>query len=193
MPRHLRAAQAYDREPCRRNFGRAAAASPSSILPAAAAKGEPEMPDHAQELPAGFLARFVRECPDAIVYADAEGLIRLWNEGAVRIFGFSEDEAMGQSLDLIIPERLQARHWQGYNEVMAGRPSRYAAGALLAVPARRKDGGQISVEFTILPFHDDAGRIRGIAAALRDVTERFEETRRLRRELAALKASAGRG
>lgn len=147
------------------------------------------MSDDTTGLPAGFLARFVRECPDAIVYSDAKGVIRLWNEGAARTFGFSGEEALGQSLDLIIPERLRARHWQGYDEVMGGRPSRYAAGALLAVPARHKDGRQISVEFTILPFHDDSGRILGIVAVLRNVTARFEETRALRRELAALKAS----
>ena len=144
-----------------------------------------------QALPEAFAARLVRGCPDAVIYADAEGRIRFWNDGATRIFGFDESEALGASLDLIIPERLRARHWQGYDEVMKGRPSRYADGALLAVPARHKDGRQFSVEFTILPFHDDAGAMLGIAAVLRDVTGRFEETRALRRELAALKAASG--
>jgi PAS domain S-box-containing protein len=148
------------------------------------------MSDAPHGLPAEFHARLVRDCSDAIIYADAEGVVRLWNEGAARTFGFAEEEALGQSLDLIIPERLRARHWQGYSEVMGGRPSRYAAGALLAVPAVHKDGRQISVEFTILPFHGDAGTLVGIAAILRDVTARFEEVRALRRELAALKAQA---
>jgi nitric oxide dioxygenase len=142
-------------------------------------------------LPEDFAVRLVRDCPDAIVYADSEGRIRLWNGGAERLFGFAEGEALGQSLDVIIPERLQARHWQGYREVMAGRESRYAAGALLAVPARHKDGRQISVEFTILPFRDAAGALLGIAAVMRDTTARFEETRALRRELAALRAQTG--
>jgi PAS domain S-box-containing protein len=153
--------------------------------------GEPHMTDDPKGLPAGFLARLVRDCPDAIIYADAQGSIRLWNEGAARIFGVAAEEAMGQSLDLIIPERLRARHWQGYHEVMGGRQTRYAAGALLAVPARYRDGRQISVEFTILPFQDDTGKMLGIAAILRDVTARFEEVRGLRRELGALKAAAG--
>jgi PAS domain S-box-containing protein len=145
------------------------------------------MSDDRNELPADFAARLVRDCADAIVYADREGRIRYWNAGAGRIFGFAEAEALGMSLDLIIPERLQGRHWQGYREVMAGRESRYGEGALLAVPATRKDGRRISVEFTILPFQDGAGAVIGIAAVLRDVTARFEEVRALRRELAALK------
>lgn len=144
-----------------------------------------------QVLPEAFAARLVRDAPDAIVYADNEGRIRFWNGGATRIFGYAESEALGASLDLIVPERLRARHWQGYGEVMNGRESRYAEGALLAVPARCKDGRQISVEFTILPFHDETGAMLGIAAVMRDVTARFEETRALRRELATLKAAGG--
>jgi PAS domain S-box-containing protein len=136
-----------------------------------------------------FLARLARDCPDAIIYADATGHIRFWNAAATRIFGFSEEEALGARLDLIVPERLRARHWEGYDKVMAGAPSRYGEGALLAVPAAHKEGRQISVEFTILPLHDDTGKLTGIAAFLRDATARFEEMRSLRRELAALKGS----
>jgi PAS domain S-box-containing protein len=142
-------------------------------------------------LPRDFAARLVQDCPDAVVYADRDGLIRFWNAAAARLFGFAEAEALGHSLDLIIPERLQTRHWQGYREVMAGRASRYADGALLAVPARHRDGNQISIEFTILPLRDMAGALVGIAAFMRDATARFEETRALRRELAALKAQTG--
>ncbi|MGE5269379.1 MAG: PAS domain-containing protein [Thiohalocapsa sp.] len=142
-------------------------------------------------LPADFHNRLVIDCPDAIIFADSEGLIRCWNRAATRMFGFGQEEALGASLDLIIPERLRPRHWQGFHEVMAGRQTRYAEGALLAVPAAHKDGRQISVEFTILPFHDGAGRLIGIAAVMRDATARFEEMRALRRELAALKGQKG--
>jgi PAS domain S-box-containing protein len=138
-------------------------------------------------LPDDFTVRLVAGCPDAVIYADAQGRIRFWNDAASRLFGYRETEALGQSLDLIIPERLRDRHWQGYEHVMKGGKSRYGEGDLLAVPALHKDGRQISVEFTILPLHDDAGAMRGIAAFLRDVTARFEEMRALRRELAALK------
>ena len=139
-------------------------------------------------LPDDFMARLVAGCPDAVIYADAQGRIRFWNDAASRIFGYRETEALGQSLDLIIPERLRDRHWQGYEHVMKGGKSRYGEGDLLAVPALHKDGRQISVEFTILPLHDDRGAMLGIAAFLRDVTARFEEVRALRRELAELKA-----
>jgi PAS domain S-box-containing protein len=139
-------------------------------------------------LPEDFAANLVRDCADGVVYADAAGRIRFWNGAATRMFGYSADEALAGTLDLIIPERLRNRHWQGYREVMGGRPSRYADGALLAVPALHKDGRQISVEFTILPFHDASGAIVGIGAIMRDVTARFEEVRGLRRELATLKA-----
>src|SRR5438132_13093885 len=98
-------------------------------------------------LPEEFAARLVRGCPDAVVYADAPGRIRYWNAAATRIFGYGEAEALGASLDLIIPERLRSRHWQGFGEVMQGRDSRYGEGELLAVPALHKDGRQISVEF----------------------------------------------
>jgi PAS domain S-box-containing protein len=146
-----------------------------------------------EALPSDFLDRLVGGCPDAIIYADARGVIGFWNASATRIFGYGEAEALGASLDLIIPERLRARHWEGYGAVMTGRPSRYGEGALLAVPARHKDGRQISVEFTILPVRDPSGSLLGIAAFLRDATARFEEIRALRRELAALKTEAGPG
>ena len=138
-------------------------------------------------LPENFAERLIGDGPDAVIFADASGQIRFWNGAATRIFGFSAEEALGARLDLIIPERLRGRHWQGYDEVMAGRASRYGEGAVLAVPATRKDGRQLSIEFTILPLRDAAGGLIGIAAFLRDATARFEEVRALRRELAALK------
>ena len=130
----------------------------------------------------------VRDAPDAIVYADAEGRIAFWNKGAERIFGYAESEAVGQSLDLIIPENLRQRHWAGYAQTMRSGKTRYGAADVLAVPALRKDGTRISIEFTILPFAGPAGQIIGIAAILRDATKTFETVKALRRELAALRA-----
>ena len=128
-----------------------------------------------------FALTLAREAPDAIIYA--EGVIRFWNRGAERIFGFSAEEAVGQTLDIIIPEGLRARHWGGFNATMRSGNTRYGAGEILAVPGMRKDGQRISIEFTILPFRDEAGGMIGIAAILRDVTARFEEMRALRRQL----------
>jgi PAS domain S-box-containing protein len=144
-----------------------------------------------EALPGGFCERLVEDCPDAVVYADVAGKIRFWNHSATRIFGHEAVEALGQTLDLIVPESLRARHWEGYNRVMAGGESRYGEGDVLAVPAMRKDGRRISIEFTVLPMRDDAGAMLGIAAFLRDTTARFDELRALRRDLAALKAQIG--
>src|SRR3954471_1420334 len=128
---------------------------------------------------------------DAIVAADRDGLIRFWNPGAERIFGFSSAETVGQSLDLIIPERQRARHWEGYREVMRTGDSRYDHGDLLSVPSIRKDGARISVEFTIIPLKDAEGRMEGMAAIMRNVTKHFEEMRMLKHQLAvARKAEA---
>ena len=121
---------------------------------------------------------------DAIIAADKDGVVRFWNPGAVRIFGYTSEDAVGQSLDIIIPERLRKRHWDGYQQVMEGGESRYGHGDILAVPGIRKDGAGISVEFTIVPLTDEAGRLNGVAAIMRDVTRRFEEVRALKRKLA---------
>ncbi|SMH61943.1 PAS domain-containing protein [Azospirillum agricola] len=139
-------------------------------------------------LSADTLARLgdalLRSAADAIVYSGRDGRIAFWNEGAERLFGFSAAEALGQSLDLIIPERQRPRHWEGYDAVMATGESRYGKGDLLSVPALHKDGRRISVEFTIVPLHDGDGGMLGMAAVLRDVTARFEELKALRRQIA---------
>jgi PAS domain S-box-containing protein len=130
--------------------------------------------------PDRFAATLLASMPDAVIYSDAEGAIRYWNKGAEAMFGFAASEAIGQSLDIIIPERLRQRHWDGYRKTMETGETRYGAGDLLAVPALRKDGSRLSIEFTIVPFHSDSGQMQGIAAVMRDVTARFEEMRALR-------------
>jgi PAS domain S-box-containing protein len=120
---------------------------------------------------------------DAVIATDRDGSITFWNPGAERIFGFTRADAVGSSLDLIIPERLRAAHWEGYRRVMQGVASRYGDGDLLSVPSVTKGGARISVEFTIVPLVDSAGETLGIAALLRDVTARFEEMKALRRKV----------
>jgi PAS domain S-box-containing protein len=127
---------------------------------------------------------------DAIVVSDYEGLIVLWNAGAQRIFGFTEQEALGQSLDIIIPEPFRARHWSGYRETAASGQSRYGAGDMLAVPGLCKDGRRISIEFTIALLKDNSGAVKGMAAVIRDVTKKFEETKALKKQLAALQPTS---
>lgn len=125
----------------------------------------------------------LRSAAEAIVACDRDGVVRFWNAGAERIFGYRAEEALGRSLDIIIPERLRARHWEGYCAVMRTGQSRYSAGSVLSVPALRKDGSQISVEFTIVPLKDERGRILWLAAVMRDVSARFEELKALRRQV----------
>lgn len=135
--------------------------------------------------PDRFATTLLASMPDAVVYADAEGTIQYWNKGAETIFGFPASEAIGHRLDMIVPLNLRQRHWDGYDKTMRTGVTRYGEGDLLAVPAIRKDGSRISIEFTIVPFKDDTGRMLGIAAIMRDVTKRFEEMRALRKAAAA--------
>jgi PAS domain S-box-containing protein len=117
--------------------------------------------------------RIVEEMPEAVIFADRQGAVRLWNRGAEIMFGYSAHEALGQSLDLIIPERFRARHWEGYRKVMATGVSSYGQ-RLLAVPAMRKDGQRISIEFSIALLKDERGDVTGALAVVRDVTARWQ-------------------
>ncbi|MBI5069150.1 MAG: PAS domain S-box protein [Deltaproteobacteria bacterium] len=139
------------------------------------------------------LSRLIVEgTPDAILYADRDGRIRLWNAGAERIFGFTAAEAVGQSLDLIVPERLRGRHWDGWDKTMASGLTRYGAGDLLAVPALHKDGRQLSIEFSIQLLKAPDGSVTGSAAILRDVTARFERDKALKLKVKELEAKVGK-
>lgn len=132
----------------------------------------------------GFIAEsLLRTRSEAIIAADRDGVICFWNPGAERIFGHTAAEAVGHSLDLIIPERLRGRHWDGYRGTIATGKSRYGEGDVLAVPAMQKNGARISIEFTILPLRENSGAIIAIVAIMRDVTKRFEEIRRLKQSL----------
>src|SRR5262249_29611774 len=113
-------------------------------------------------------SEIVDTAQDAIILADREGVIRLWNRAAEAMFGYRAEEAVGRTLDLIIPDRLRARHWSGYRDAMATGVTRYAK-QVLAVPAIRKDGTTISVEFTIALLHEPTGTLLGPAAIVRDV------------------------
>ena len=132
--------------------------------------------------------RIVESTGDAVLYAGRDGRIRYWNGGAEAIFGWTAAEAVGQSMDLIIPDRLRARHWAGWEKSMATGATRYSGQDLLAVPAQRKDGKSLSIEFTIQLIRDDAGELVGAGAVVRDVTVRWNQDRDLRRRLKELEA-----
>lgn len=131
--------------------------------------------------------RIVEDTPDAVVFADRDGVIRLWNSAAEAMFGYSADEALGQSLDLVVPERHRDAHWEGFRRVMRTGVSKYGT-ELLKVPALRRDGTRISLEFSIALVRDEDDRVAGAAAVLRDVTARWHEEKALRERLAASEA-----
>lgn len=137
------------------------------------------------------LADAVRSLADAVVVADADGLITFWNDAATRLFGWSASEAMGASLDLIIPERQREPHWAGYRRVMATGHTSYGD-RLLEVPALHRDGTRLSIAFTVTLLRRPGVDVPyAIAAVMRDETERWQERRRLREELAEARAQSG--
>jgi PAS domain S-box-containing protein len=136
--------------------------------------------------------RIVENSPVAIMFADREGKIRLWNSGAETIFGYTEKEALGQSLDLIVPERQRQRHWEGWDKVMASGVTKYGRDPL-AVPAMRKDGSRISIEFNVVLVRTDSGDLAGVAAMVHDVTARWQKQKEMNARLAALEARAKEG
>ncbi len=133
--------------------------------------------------------RLVAESRDAIIFADRDGRIRLWNAGAAAMFGYGAAEMEGQTLDRLIPEALRVRHNEGYARVMAEGRSKYAS-ELLAVPGLKKDGSRISLEFTITLIKDERGGVLGAAAIMRDVTARWQREQEMKKRLAELE---GRG
>jgi PAS domain S-box-containing protein len=133
--------------------------------------------------------QIIENSQDAILFADRDGIIELWNSGAEEIFGYTKEEARGKSLDLIVPEKLRQRHWEGYHTVMKTGKSRYGK-ELLKVPAIRKDGTSISVEFTIMLVRNLRNEIVGTAAIIRDVTERWKQEKELKQKIKLLESKS---
>ncbi|HEU5306455.1 MAG TPA: PAS domain-containing protein [Acidimicrobiia bacterium] len=156
------------------------------------------MPDHAttraddpagrgdRTLGRGSWESLVQCLADAVLVTDRDGSITYWNDAAERVFGWSAAEALGRSLDLIIPERLRERHWQGYRHVVETGVTRYGD-RLLEVPALRRDGEPCSIAFTVTVLTDAAGRVERLVAVIRDDTTRWQDRRRLEAELRELR------
>jgi PAS domain S-box-containing protein len=123
----------------------------------------------------------------AAIYADCEGIIRLWSAGAEAMFGFTAGEAVGQSLDIIVPEKHRDTHWAGWRRVMRTGVTKYGRD-VLAVPALKKDGSRISVEFYIGLVRSPAGEIVGASALMMDVSKRWQEQKQLRARLTEAEA-----
>ena len=137
------------------------------------------------------LNQLVAGAGDAIMVCDAEGAITLWNKAAERIFGFTEAEALGQSLDIIIPMRQRQRHWDGYHKTMETAVTKYGAD-VLRVPASHKDGHTLSIAFTVSMLFSEDHQVSGIVAIVRDETARFAEERKLRARLVEVEAATNK-
>jgi PAS domain S-box-containing protein len=127
----------------------------------------------------------LQSMPEAVIFADMEGIIRLWNPGAVNVFGFSATEAIGQSLDLIIPERMRAAHWDGFNKAIERggvKPGRTS----MITRSLHKSGEFIFVDMSFAMVKDVSGTMTGSLAVARDATKRFQEEKDLRKQLAEL-------
>lgn len=129
----------------------------------------------------------VEALADAVIATDAQGVIRWWNQASEKLFGHSAQVAMGQTLDLITPERLRQRHWQGYHQAMAMGSSRYGD-KLLRVPALHASGASLSIAFTVSLLKNELGQVDLVVAVIRDETQRFEEDKALRAQLAQVQA-----
>jgi hypothetical protein len=131
--------------------------------------------------------RIIEDSGTAVVYGDTDGVIRLWNRGVEEIFGWTAEEAIGRSMDLIIPEKHRNPHNGGYSQVMKTGVTKYDRTAL-AVPALTKDGRRISIEFSVVLLKDPYGEAVGVAAFLRNITERWERDKAFQIRLAAAEA-----
>jgi len=137
---------------------------------------------------ASLSEQIVRENSDAIMFADHEGLIRLWNRGAEAMFGYTAAEAEGKSLDLIIPENLRGRHWDGYHKVMASGVTRYGT-ELLSAPGIKKDGTRLSLEFSMVIVRGEDGSVLGTGAIIRDITVRWQKEKGMKERIKALEGA----
>lgn len=127
----------------------------------------------------------LRSMPEALVYADLEGIIRRWNPGAETVFGFSAAEALGQNLDLIIPERMRKAHWDGFNKAIV-RGGTLPGRTSMITRSLHKSGEQIYVDMSFAMVKDESGNLLGSMAVARDATKRFLEEKSMRKQLAEL-------
>ena len=128
------------------------------------------------ENPSQLADRILDQIADAVVYADRSGAIVRWNEASTALFGYAADEALGQSLDLIIPEHLRAAHWRGFETAMT-RGVMKLQGRPTLTRALHKSGRKLYVEMTFAIVRDREGDVLGSVAMARDVTERITRER----------------
>lgn len=137
--------------------------------------------------PESLAAQILHSIPEAVIYSDLEGIVRVWNSGAEKIFGWSAEEALGQSLDMIIPERMRKAHWDGFNQAIARggvKPGRTS----MITRSLHKTEEFIYIDMSFEMVRDAQGQMLGSLAVARDATKRFNEEKALRKQLAELTA-----
>lgn len=134
--------------------------------------------------------QLVEAVGDAVMASDASGAITLWNPACERMFGYTEAEALGKSLDIIIPQRQQQRHWDGYAQTMASGKTKYGT-TVLRVPAVHKDGHALSIAFSVALLFTPEQKVASIVAVVRDESAKFAEDRALRKRLTELEVQVG--
>jgi len=130
-------------------------------------------------------AALIESLADAVIFADRAGLIQRWNPGAQAVFGYTEDEVLGQSLDVIIPERLRPSHWAGFNAAIESGTMKHGRESM-TTKSIHKDGRDLYLDLSFALVRDRSGEVLGAVAVARDITARFEADRESRRRLAAL-------
>lgn len=128
------------------------------------------------------------QIPDAVIFADRDGVIRVWNRGAGSVFGFAANEVIGQTLDVIIPDRLRPAHWEGFRRAINDGGTRYGA-QVRTTRSIHKDGRKLYVDLSFGLIIDAAGAVAGAVAVGRDSSERYLAEKALRAQIAALEAA----
>ena len=134
-----------------------------------------------------FSADILQCMPEAMIFADLDGIIQRWNPGAETVFGFTAAESIGQSLDMIIPERMRKAHWDGYNKAIL-RGGTIPGRTSMVTRSLHKSGEQIYIDMSFAMVKDSAGNMLGSLAIARDATKRFLEEKSLRKQLNELTA-----
>ena len=138
-----------------------------------------------KEIHTDVYRRIVEQTTDAIIFADREGLIQIWNQGAESVFGFPAEEVLGKSLDVIIPEEMRKRHWEGYSKAIAEGKTR-TGGRVMATRALHKDGIRLYVDMSFAVIVDKSGNAEGALAIGRNITERYLADKVLRKHMIEL-------
>jgi len=135
--------------------------------------------------PTNLPQALIEHLADAVIFADRDGVIRLWNAGAEAVFGYSEGEVLGQGLDLLIPERLRAAHWAGFDAAIQTGDMKHGRESM-TTRSTHKDGRGLYLDLSFALVKDASGEVLGAVAVARDITDRFQAEKASRRRLAEL-------